>query len=637
LYARRLFICICLMMCPLLALTGLGAGESMRETGIFLNSREILGGERAFLFTPQEDGDYALYAMPMDNDAVCRVVCGGETLAEGPLPLEMTMQAGQDYYISIFGGKGDFEVMRLAHGRAYTRPITLTENNLRYTKSVTSPRDVHWYSFTAPEAGLYTFRTETAEDIPLDTVGYLLDENGQKIAYCDDILPRSDPNFRIFHQMEAGERVFIRVSAFSNDTGLYRLVVALPQGVQSAPEGIELAVSRAEMDIGEHVDLQASVYPENGYHDLAYSTSDPLVARVSPEGVVTAVGAGDAKITVSGYGEVWSVCRIHVRPVELTGLSLEKAEVSVAVGRTADLQPVFSPANATDRTVIYESSDTAVAAVDANGRISAISEGECAITVRSANGIEAVARVTVTPRAAVYRALVVSEYLYDDGRTRTGAVNTVQGMADMLENNGYHTTLLLDTPYDELVQGIQSAFEGAQSGDVSLFYINCHGKTEDGIGYFELHDGTRVTPYGLHALLKNVPGRIIILLDFCQSGAFLSHEGWMSPLENGKYLVLTSADPQQDSYRLGDGKTSSEAGMATVFARSLSEGGGWDLMRDRTTLQKADLNRDGRVTFTEYSLYVKGRVPTYLAGTGAVQTPRSFGEGSSLVVFAEAE
>ncbi|MBQ3075323.1 MAG: Ig-like domain-containing protein, partial [Clostridia bacterium] len=144
------------------------------------------------------------------------------------------------------------------------------------------------------------------------TVGYLLDENGRKIAYCDDILPRSDPNFRIFHQMEAGERVFIRVSAFSNDTGLYRLVVALPQGVQSAPEGIELAVSRAEMDIGEHVDLQASVYPENGYHDLAYSTSDPLVARVSPEGVVTAVGAGDAKITVSGYGEVWSVCRIHV-------------------------------------------------------------------------------------------------------------------------------------------------------------------------------------------------------------------------------------------------------------------------------------------------------------------------------------
>ncbi|MBR4955053.1 MAG: hypothetical protein IKY46_03965, partial [Clostridia bacterium] len=50
----------------------------------------------------------------------------------------------------ISGGEGAFEIMRLAHGRAFTRPITLTENNLRYTKSVTSPRNVHWYSFTAP-------------------------------------------------------------------------------------------------------------------------------------------------------------------------------------------------------------------------------------------------------------------------------------------------------------------------------------------------------------------------------------------------------------------------------------------------------------------------------------------------------
>lgn len=636
-HAKRLFICICLLICPLLAQMGLGVGESMRETGIFLNSREALGGERSFVFTPMDDGEYALYALPLENTAHCQVFLADTPVAEGPMPLEMTLLAGRDYHIHISGGEGAFEIMRLAHGRAFSRPITLTENNLRYTKSVTSPRDVHWYGFTAPEAGLYTFRTETAEEIPLDTVGYLLTERGEKIAYCDDILPRSDPNFRMFYEMEAGERVFIRVSAFSNDTGLYRLVVALPQGGQSAPEKIQLAVADAEMDIGDTLSLQAALQPENAYPDLAYSTSDPLVARVSPEGVITAVGAGEAKITVSGYGGAYSVCKIKVRPIRLTGLEMEKTEITLSMGNSAQLRPIFLPANATDQSLTYESDNEAVARVSASGRVESVGEGECHISAVSAEGLSVEVHVTVTPRTAVYRALVLSEYLYDDGRTRTGAVNTAQGMASMLEQNGYTTTLLLDSQYDDLVHGVETAFDGAQSGDVSLFYINCHGKIQDGIGYFELHDGTRITPYGLHAILRQVPGRVVVVLDFCQSGAFLSHDGWTSPLENGKYLVLASADARQDSYRLGDGKTTSEAGMSTVFARALSEGGGWDLMRDRITQKKADQNRDGQITFAECYAYVSGRVPSYLSGTGAEQTPQGTKTGSSLILFPKME
>ena len=632
--ARRLLIFIGLLLCPLLAQTGLGAGESMRETVVFLNSRESFTGEAVFLFQPVESGEYTLCALPV-TQSVEGVVMDGETVvAEGVLPITAELRAQGHYEILLSGGQDAvFEVMQPAHGRSMESPIELNQNTLRYTKSVTSPRDVHWYRYTAEEAGLYTFRTETADETALDTIGHLLDEKGNLMGYNDDILPGVDPNFRVFYRMEAGETVLIRVSALSNDTGLYRLAVVTPDGRQATPQGLTLAVESAEMDIGEMRALNAALTPENAYPDLAYSTSDPDVARVSPEGVVTAVGAGEAVITVSGYGGVKASCRVRVRPIELEELTVRQAEISVPLEGTVRVEPMFVPANASDQRVRYTSSHPEVARVSPEGVVTAVGEGECVITVSGAGGLTAHAHVLVRPRSPVYRALVMSEHRYQDGRTRIGAINTAQGMADALTHNGYSVKLLLDSGYDEMKAAVEETFGDAREGDVCLFYINCHGKAEDGVGYFELHDGARITGAGLEALLRDVPGRVVVLLDFCQSGALLRLGRWVSPLMNGRYLVLTSASEGQDSYRMGDGGDASEAGMATVFARAVCEGGGWDLMRDRITFSRADANRNGEVTFEELRAYVSHRVKAILSGTGVTQSPQASVTGSALVIF----
>ena len=632
-HARRLIICIGLLLCPLLALTGLGAGESMRETVVFLNSRESFSGEAVFVFQPGESGEYMLCALPLTEQVKGIVLEEGSVAAEGILPLTAEMEAGKSYQIVLEGGEAAFEIMQTAHGRSMTSPIELNENTLRYTKFVTTPRDVHWYRYTAPEAGLYTFRTETADETPLDTIGYLMDEQGNLLAYSDDILPGSDPNFRVFQPLEAGDTVLIRVSALSNDTGLYRLAVVTPDGRSAEPRGLRLGVENTEMDIGEFFALNAVLTPEDAYPDLAYSTSDPLVAKVSPEGVVTAVGAGDAKITVTGWGGVSAMCRVRVRPILLSGLAVREEEISVPLEGTAQAEPVFIPANASDRQVRYESSDPEVARVDGQGRIAALALGRCDIIVTGAGGLTARVTVTVTPRLPVYRALVMSEHKYMDGRTRVGAINTAQGISDALTHNGYTVRLLLDSGYEELCREMEETFRDAREEDVCLFYINCHGKTEDGVGYFELHDGTRVTAAGLETLLRAVPGHVVVLLDFCQSGSFLRAGRWASPLMNGRYLALTSADGREDSYRMGDGGDASEAGMATVFARAVCEGGGWDLMRDRITFSRADVNRSGEVTFEELRAYVTHRVKALLSGTGVTQTPQASRVGSGLVIF----
>jgi len=158
------------------------------------------------------------------------------------------------------------------------------------------------------------------------------------------------------------------------------------------------------------------------------------------------------------------------------------------------------------------------------------------------------------------------------------------------------------------------------------------GGTIDGEPQLLLHDGTSVSVRALEAMLRNIPGRVVVLIDCCQSGAFIGSAASAlyaesaaaiftdSPLLNGKYLVMTSCGAEEDSYRISDTGENTEADMSTVFARALCEGLGWDLDNDRSVSLRADNDRDGAVTFTELWLYTRRRVYYHLSGTGVSQT-----------------
>ena len=79
-------------------------------------------------------------------------------------------------------------------------------------------------------------------------------------------------------------------------------------------------------------------------------------------------------------------------------VTLDKYEISVPQGESAAVKAFVIGAGG----VSYSSSDTSIAAVDANGKISALSEGNAVITAKAANGFYASANVSVTaPRTPV--------------------------------------------------------------------------------------------------------------------------------------------------------------------------------------------------------------------------------------------
>lgn len=81
--------------------------------------------------------------------------------------------------------------------------------------------------------------------------------------------------------------------------------------------------------------------------------------------------------------------------VPVTGVSLNKANTTLQIGKTEPLTATVTPSNATDKSVIWSSSNASVATVSNSGVVMAVAAGTATITVATTDGNKA-ATCTVT-------------------------------------------------------------------------------------------------------------------------------------------------------------------------------------------------------------------------------------------------
>ncbi len=163
---------------------------------------------------------------------------------------------------------------------------------------------------------------------------------------------------------------------------------------------IEITPSSATMEIGETLQIDATVYPTNATNkNLNWTTENYSVASVSSNGLVTARGAGKVWIWArakdgSGAG---NYCVIDViEPTKVSSIELSETEKTLTVGEIFELSATILPNEAANKTLAWSSSDEEIASVS-NGAITALSPGECDITCKSSDGsdISAICHITV--------------------------------------------------------------------------------------------------------------------------------------------------------------------------------------------------------------------------------------------------
>ncbi len=100
-------------------------------------------------------------------------------------------------------------------------------------------------------------------------------------------------------------------------------------------------------------------------------------------------------------------------PVAVTGVSLDQETLALEEGDTAVLKAAVEPANATNRTVTWASSDETVATVD-NGIVTAVAPGTATITVTTVDG-GFTAECVVTVAEKVVSKFVLTDKLEEGG------------------------------------------------------------------------------------------------------------------------------------------------------------------------------------------------------------------------------
>ena len=161
--------------------------------------------------------------------------------------------------------------------------------------------------------------------------------------------------------------------------------------------GVSLNKDTLELAVGSTERLTAVITPANATNQaVSWTSSNTAIAAVNNNGVVTARAVGTAVITVKtacgGHTDSVNVTVIPA-PIPVTDISLNKTALTLAVGDTETLIAAIMPEDATNKTVTWTSSSNAVATVDADGVVTAVSAGTAVITAQAG---EVTASCTVT-------------------------------------------------------------------------------------------------------------------------------------------------------------------------------------------------------------------------------------------------
>lgn len=104
-------------------------------------------------------------------------------------------------------------------------------------------------------------------------------------------------------------------------------------------------------------------------------------------------------IDINENGELKSYEEITEETIKVESISLDKTSMDLLEGSSDKLNAKVLPEDATNKKVVWSSSDESIAKVDENGKVTAIKEGKATITAKvEGTDLTATCKVNVTKK-----------------------------------------------------------------------------------------------------------------------------------------------------------------------------------------------------------------------------------------------
>lgn len=404
------------------------------------------------------------------------------------------------------------------------------------------------YRFVPPTSGTYVFESFAGGD----TIGSILDSSGNVLVSNDD--GGEDRNFMVSCSLQPNVTYYLEASFYGSGTGSMSL--SLSRRVSSGTLTAKVATA------GAHVRLRFTPSSSGTYVFESVSSSDTYGYLYGPDGATLAsndddgdglnfkiersLQAGKAYFVEAYYLSSSATGTFKVRianaSVAPPRITSQPSSVTVDDGQTATFSVSASgtglsykwqtqfAGETTWRSTGFTGNATRTLSVAAKSAYSG-RKYRCVVTDSAGQkATSSAATLTVRERAVTnYRSLLVGNTYYYDDDPLYGCDNDMKAMGGMLRglSNTYRTNLRPDKTASQIKSAIKATFAEADSDDVSLFYYSGHGC--EGLPYLDPDhgalvgvDGSLLTTNELAEELSKVPGKVIVILDSCFSGAAIA-------------------------------------------------------------------------------------------------------------------
>ena len=332
-----------------------------------------------------------------------------------PFPISFNMKGGDDEPAFAAGDWKIFNLNNDQTGGYWNEPITwqvyYNGTEIKISSNVAEADDwaiSRFYDFGKGDRYQLNIKSYTYDDAPIAWQFWLGDRQDpadmsfkvadittsassaipQTDSFILEVVDPSELEGDAFAAQADGDGVTtLRVPAGKHTLGLYSgakghisvaglSVDVLARGARS----ITFDVESVELLPGQTQTVTATVLPEDAADKtLVWRSDHEDVATVDQAGIITAVAPGYANITAA-CGAVTASLTVTVSAIDAEAITLDRTEYWGTPGDTFTLVATVTPDDTTDKTVIWTSSDQAVATVTPGGLVSCIADGEAVIT-----------------------------------------------------------------------------------------------------------------------------------------------------------------------------------------------------------------------------------------------------------------
>ena len=255
--------------------------------------------------------------------------------------------------------------------------------NVKYIGNLNDYEDIDWYKFTIDRKSVIALETW----IPRESSGGVKFELYKGTDKLQENTTTTNPYNKAEGIIVDPGTYLVRVTGTLNED--YAFNLNCRDYIYVSQIGLDVSTEIVE---GTEKTLVAKISPDNADNKiLTWSSSNPVVASVNDNGLVSGKKAGTTVITATatdGSGVVGK-CNLTVKakPIKATGISLP-SEKTIQAGSSIKLTANVLPANATNRSVTWISDDESIATVDASGRVFGRKAGETYVVAAVTESIE---------------------------------------------------------------------------------------------------------------------------------------------------------------------------------------------------------------------------------------------------------